>query len=95
VRKDCVWERLAVSFGGRGRQDQQQQQQQGLLQEDNEGNEWKDQVMLMSTVMVDKDKVAVPDTQKKRPDYPIKSKSGLFSSYVRKAEPCGETRLPY
>jgi hypothetical protein len=56
---------LLCLLGGRGRQDQQQQQQQGLLQEDNKGNEWKDQVILMSTVMVDKDRVGMSFKQKK------------------------------
>jgi hypothetical protein len=49
-KKDCLW------LGG-DRQDQQQQQQ-GSLKMEEEGNRWKkDLVMLMSTIMIDKDRV--------------------------------------
>jgi len=37
----------------------QQQQQQGLLQMDEEGNNWKEDLIIsMSTIMIDKDRVA-------------------------------------
>jgi hypothetical protein len=49
--------RKAVYGWGGYRQDQQQQQQE-LLKMDKEGNRWKeDLVMLMSTIMIDKDRV--------------------------------------
>ena len=46
----------------------QQQQQQGLLQMEEEGNRWEqDLVILMSTIMIDKDRVGGPYLQKKEP----------------------------
>jgi hypothetical protein len=46
-------------MAGRDSQDQQQQQQ-GLLQMEEEGNRWEeDLVMLMSTIMIDKDRVGM------------------------------------
>jgi hypothetical protein len=63
---------------------------------DEEGNKWEvDPVMLMSTIIIDKDRAGRGYLQKKRPDRTNKSKPGLFSSYVRKAKPCeGSLDLP-
>jgi hypothetical protein len=55
-------------FGAGGRQNQQQQQQQGLPQKDDEDNKWEEGlVMLMSTIIVDKDRAGAANMQKKRP----------------------------